>query len=410
MLDSLSEAFYYRELEPVLKIFQRQKKGVLSAAIIVRLYYILFFTAVLSLIFGFLGIFPFRELIKIVAIMWFFKGFFYLLMTIVVLTLVNAFLIKPLKQKISRLETNKVLSNLLNIIVTAFIEAGAFIIGTYYLGDHLDYRLIVRVAIIIVPMVLLFFPVHLLAKKEAKFVTEFKKELLPMLLSNIGTSVTYMTEECVSKSNFISAGLFDIEKIFKYRGEDLLTGKNKNTDFEMSYINVKTMATHGSGKSETKYEEVFKGVLYVSDFNKNFSGKTLIYPDFMRNVFGGVIGEMVNKVAMLGEKKLVKLENIEFEREFAVYSTDQVEARYILSPLLMERMLELKKQFKTNMLFSFNESKMIIALPNPGNIFNPNIFENLVSYRVANYYHLLFSNFIGITDELSLNTRLWGKK
>ena len=38
----------------------------------------------------------------------------------------------------------------------------------------------------------------------------------------------------------------------------------------------------------------------------------------------------------------MKLENPDFEKTFDVYSTDQIEARYLLSPSMMERLLALE--------------------------------------------------------------------
>ena len=56
--------------------------------------------------------------------------------------------------------------------------------------------------------------------------------------------------------------------------------------------------------------------------------------------------------------ELVKLENPEFESEFAVYSDDQIESRYILSPSLMERILSFKKQTKKSIQLSFIDSRL----------------------------------------------------
>ena len=57
----------------------------------------------------------------------------------------------------------------------------------------------------------------------------------------------------------------------------------------------------------------------------------------------GFLGTKLQKMNK-GRGDLVKLENPEFESEFAVYSGDQIESRYILSSSLMERILSFKKQ------------------------------------------------------------------
>jgi hypothetical protein len=48
----------------------------------------------------------------------------------------------------------------------------------------------------------------------------------------------------------------------------------------------------------------------------------------------------------------VKLESIDFENRFIVYSNDQVEARYILTPSFMERLVKLEKMMGDEISFS----------------------------------------------------------
>ena len=61
-----------------------------------------------------------------------------------------------------------------------------------------------------------------------------------------------------------------------------------------------------------------KGFFFIADFQKDFQGHTTI----LRN--------SLFKLSSSGSR--VKLENPDFEKTFDVYSTDQIEARYLLSP------------------------------------------------------------------------------
>lgn len=45
----------------------------------------------------------------------------------------------------------------------------------------------------------------------------------------------------------------------------------------------------------------------------------------------------------VGRPDVVRLEDPEFEKIFVVYSSDEVEARYILSTSFMERLVEFRK-------------------------------------------------------------------
>ena len=59
----------------------------------------------------------------------------------------------------------------------------------------------------------------------------------------------------------------------------------------------------------------------------------------------------------------VLLEGIPFLRKWRVYTDDQVNARYILTPVLMEKMLKIKKLFHGNFIdFCFSGSSLLIAV------------------------------------------------
>lgn len=108
--------------------------------------------------------------------------------------------------------------------------------------------------------------------------------------------------------------------------------------------------------------------------------------------------------------QLVKLENVEFEKEFAIYGTDQTEARYILSPALMERIMAFRQQTKKRISISFINSQIFIAIPLSDNMFEAPLFTSMINYpKVAEYYNYL-ALCVGIVEILDLNTRIWTKE
>ncbi len=77
---------------------------------------------------------------------------------------------------------------------------------------------------------------------------------------------------------------------------------------------------------ETRIVDVFNGSFGYIQFNESF--KSNLYINCSSDSFEG-------------KAEHVKLENINFNKKFWVYSTDQVEARYILTPRMMELVDEL---------------------------------------------------------------------
>ena len=108
--------------------------------------------------------------------------------------------------------------------------------------------------------------------------------------------------------------------------------------------------------------------------------------------------------------ELVKLENTEFESEFAVYSDDQIESRYILSPSLMEKILSFKKQTNKNIQLSFIDSRLYVAIPYSKALFEPRLFGDMINFSDIQEYHDDLNLVISIAETLNLNTRIWTKK
>ncbi|MCM1324234.1 MAG: DUF3137 domain-containing protein [Acetobacter sp.] len=110
-------------------------------------------------------------------------------------------------------------------------------------------------------------------------------------------------------------------------------------------------------------------------------------------VFGGIgiiVSLLVMHMCCSGEvpffrKKMkgVLLEDVVFARKWNVTADDQIEARYVLTPALMERMLNIKKCFYGKKLdFSFFNGKCLIAVST-----NKDMFETTFLLTKALSYH-----------------------
>ena len=93
-----------------------------------------------------------------------------------------------------------------------------------------------------------------------------------------------------------------------------------------------------------------------------------------------------------------------------VYSSDQVEARYILTPSIMEAMVNLYRRFDGEIYFSFVGSRVYFANSFNVALFEPNIFRSGVNYSDVKEMFDLFGMTSVLIQELNLNTRIWTKK
>jgi len=149
----------------------------------------------------------------------------------------------------------------------------------------------------------------------------------------------------------------------------------------------------------------FVGMVAVVGFNKSFNGHTIILPDLMEKKVGYLAKNLQALNIIRGQ--LVHLENPEFENDFVVYSTDQVEARYILSTSLMERISLLKRKIDKPVMLSFNKKKLYLGVQHPDGFLCLDKKQNLLTSNVFEKVYEDILAAIHIVEDLNLNTSIW---
>lgn len=233
---------------------------------------------------------------------------------------------------------------------------------------------------------------------------KFKQEVIKELVQFVDPGLSYNSKGFISQSEFSGSKIF-IQGIERYKGDDLVSGTIGQTDVRFSELNAEYATRDQKGNKQ--YHTIFKGIFFIADFHKDFVGETVVVPDTAEKLFGK-LGTMLQKMNV-SRADLVKMENPEFEKAFAVYGTDQVEARYILTPALMERIMDFKRK-SGKIHLSFLHSKVYLAISVSKNLFEPPFFQSMLRYElVEDYFNYLILS-VNIVEDLDLNTRLWSKK
>ena len=237
-----------------------------------------------------------------------------------------------------------------------------------------------------------------------KYRANFKKGIIEKIVHFIDENLNYLRTNSISRASFTESRIF-ARNPDEYSGDDYVRGKVGQTSLEFSEVHAKYI-THDS-KGRRQAHTLFKGLFFIADFNKHFSSRTVVLPDTAEKLFGqiGTMLQSMNK----SRGQLIKLEDPEFEKLFAVYGDDQIEARYILSTSLMRRMTEFKKKNKRIVYFSFIGSKVYVAVSYTRNLFEPRIFRTLIDFSPIQQYFEDFQMAVSIVEELNLNTRIWTK-
>ncbi len=240
--------------------------------------------------------------------------------------------------------------------------------------------------------------------KEYTF--DFKQKVIEPLIGAIDEQLSYSCEAYIPRHLFEHSELFT-SRIDRYSGNDYIKGYIDDIPIEFSDLHVEKKEKRN--KNQDYYRTVFKGLFIVSDFNKNFQGKTVVLPDSAQNTFGDLIGNWLQANNVFRDS-LVKMDNPEFEQEFVVYATDQIEARYILSHSLMQRILNFKNRSKHPIYLSFIANRIYLAIYYDKDLFEPSVFRSLLEYKIAMEYIQTLHLAVGIVQELQLNKKLWSKQ
>ena len=265
-------------------------------------------------------------------------------------------------------------------------------------------------AILYLSLGLIFFFIYKLVRlggEKTEYREEFKSSVVNEIVRMINPTWRYKSESMISESDYRNSTLFPTH-FDRYNGDDKVEGKIEKTDFQFSELHTeyKTTTTDSNGQTKTKWVTIFKGIFIHADFNKDIQGETLVLPDTAEKLFGS-FGRKLQ--AMSNKGKLIKMEDIEFEKLFVVYGSSQIESRYVLTPAMMRTMVEIKKRYKRDVFFSFVGSRVYVAISFSKNLFEPRLFTSGVRFEDMVQMNEYFRIIQTIVHEMNLNRRIWTK-
>ena len=135
------------------------------------------------------------------------------------------------------------------------------------------------------------------------------------------------------------------------RWEDEVRGERDGASFELVEADLYRMRQSRNGRKKVT---VFHGAIVEIDYPKRFAGETVVQRD----------RGPLNRFSRPGpEFSRVGLASPEFERAFEAWSTDQVEARALLDPMVLERFQALETLFDgKNLRAAFVGGRIAIAI------------------------------------------------
>ncbi len=248
---------------------------------------------------------------------------------------------------------------------------------------------------------------------------QFKWMALTQLIKRVHPTLDYYPDQYISEQEYHLSMLFHSSPDpDRYRGEDYIEGVIDKTDIRLSELHTeyRQVSYDSKGNRQERWVTIFRGLFISADFHKHFHGITLVLPDSEQRLLGGLGQWLQSLSAKMGNQpgELIKMEDPEFERIFKVYSTDPIEARYILTPNMITRLIDFQKRTQAPIRVAFVASRVYVAIPTRHDHFEPpSLFassQEVVRPETLQQYFEELQFVVGIVDELNLNTRIWTKR
>lgn len=288
--------------------------------------------------------------------------------------------------------------NAKNAIVSTFVVVGIVIIHAilYYgldvkLFDFIKksepntmflYHFIVLIGTVIILAIFL---------KLSSFKKEYKEKIIRPVIDYISPDFTYDPKKHVSREH-IDESKTIINKFNQFTGDDFVSGTIHNHPFEISEIKAEYKTNH---KKDNDTHTIFHGLFFHSTIKKKFDGYVLLQP-YIPRILQGLKG---NKV----KSDVVNLSDMTISEKFVCYSNDDINARKILTPKLIELINKFSENHKKRPLaISIINDKLYVAIDYRQNLFEPKYFTSVKDPKHPLDYYSMLVMITNILDDLDL--------
>lgn len=143
--------------------------------------------------------------------------------------------------------------------------------------------------------------------------------------------------------------------------------------------------------------------------NYNLFWQSLFLPNILNFLLPLVIilGVGIPLFYQMKKMQKVKLEDVDFDKHFSVYTKDQVEARYLLTPTFMERLKHLETSFGTKGIkCSFFDDCIMFAISSKKDLFElGSLYKSLKSKKSVEEFYNEIQSVQNMIDYLKLNEK-----
>ncbi|MGI6392529.1 MAG: DUF3137 domain-containing protein [Candidatus Izemoplasmatales bacterium] len=232
------------------------------------------------------------------------------------------------------------------------------------------------------------------AAKFSSVKRSFKFDVLSDYFQEAIPGVNYYPDRGLSGTEVYQTEF--LKRADRFHSEDLLQGQMDGVDFVSSDVKLEERhVQHTKNGTRVYYVTYFLGRVFKFTFNKEFDGYL----------------QVLESGSPLSSRKFkkVQLESIDFNKKFKTYSTEELNAFYVLTPDIMEAILELEKRNAGRISLSFTGKNLYIAINNNKDTFEIKMFTKIDQTIMDEFRKdlLVIKDFI---HSLKLNTKIFKSK
>lgn len=227
-------------------------------------------------------------------------------------------------------------------------------------------------------MVMLGFFMAWLVIRIQKFRRTFKPNVISLVLDfiddglNLGT-MYYDAKRKIERGKFLGSGIFFTPANI-YEGEDYITGKVGQMEFELCELDVKEIS-----QVRNAVETVFQGFFLHAVFPENLEGIIVAWPRHQRQYFTRA---MKNFTGLGGKNVDHEILNKGFKEAYITYASADTHVVGIMPETMQEAIMEFKAKAKADVYLSFINKDLYLGMWEEKDMLEPTIFKSNLSFEL----------------------------
>lgn len=211
----------------------------------------------------------------------------------------------------------------------------------------------------------------------------FKEKLVPEILNQYHLQYDFHANHPPPDEFMAMLPVFS-----EYEVSDHFFGKHNGININMAELQLRL----GLPKWSTL---VFSGLVGQFDMPKWVDGDVFVHSNAGSYGFGAG--------GLISSARRVRLEDPLFEDRFEVYSDDQVVARYMLTPSMMERFIRLD-HYHPGLRVRFIKNQIYLILPNAPDLFETKFLFSPIDPKIVEQFQRDIEMILDLVDTLKLGS------